>query len=98
MANANEAGGLEAVGGAEERDEQGETVAVTVDGAPKGPGGGRGEGGRFFPRQDGSGKDWELNIGFDSRTEGRVLDIEECPLATPVINEHYKKERLITAE
>lgn len=34
-----------------------------------------------------------IPIGFDGATTGRVMDIEECPIGTPVLNEAMKKER-----
>lgn len=34
-----------------------------------------------------------LPIGFDGATTGRVMDIEECPIGTPVLNEAMKAER-----
>ncbi|KZT61854.1 hypothetical protein CALCODRAFT_490774 [Calocera cornea HHB12733] len=38
--------------------------------------------------------DWELRIGFDQKGGGRnVIDIEECPIATNVINEGLKIAR-----
>jgi tRNA (uracil-5-)-methyltransferase len=32
-------------------------------------------------------EDWKLWIGFDEKGRKKVLDIEECPIATPVLNE-----------
>ena len=78
MADANGAGeGAELEGGEE-------TVDVVV---PKGgpPGGGRGAGNRFFPRQhDDTGRggltgDYEFKIGFDERGGRSVMDIEVSP-------------------
>ncbi|MBW0467178.1 hypothetical protein O181_006893 [Austropuccinia psidii MF-1] len=40
-----------------------------------------------------SGKDG-LAIGLDEKGRRRVLDIEECPLATPKVNEKLMEERL----
>ncbi|KDQ17575.1 hypothetical protein BOTBODRAFT_29750 [Botryobasidium botryosum FD-172 SS1] len=31
-------------------------------------------------------KEWELRIGFDEKGRKRVIDIEECPIATSVLN------------
>ncbi|EJT99082.1 S-adenosyl-L-methionine-dependent methyltransferase [Dacryopinax primogenitus] len=46
------------------------------------------------PRAPRENSDWEVRIGFDEKGEGRrVLDIEECPIATGVINEGLKEER-----
>lgn len=41
--------------------------------------------------------DW-LNIGFNINDTSRVLDIEECPIATPVLNEAYGpiREKIIS--
>jgi len=34
-----------------------------------------------------------IPIGFDGATTGRVMDIEECPIGTPVLNKAMKNER-----
>ncbi|KAF8588510.1 S-adenosyl-L-methionine-dependent methyltransferase [Ramaria rubella] len=33
------------------------------------------------------GKEWELRIGFGEKGRRGVIDIEECPIATPALNE-----------
>ena len=79
MADANGGGDGAELDGTEE------TVQVVV---PKGgpPGGGRGAGNRFFPRQHGEvGKfgdtgDYEFKIGFDEKGGRSVMDIEVSPL------------------
>lgn len=38
-------------------------------------------------------KEWQLTIGFEEKGRKRILDIEECPIATRVINEAMTKER-----
>ncbi|KAM0791417.1 hypothetical protein ACM66B_005877 [Microbotryomycetes sp. NB124-2] len=49
------------------------------------------------PRTDGGGddksKEWEVTIGFEEKGRKRILDIEECPIATNVINDKLKTER-----
>jgi len=40
-------------------------------------------------RLEGSTKPSWLNIGFNANDTSRVLDIEECPIATPTLNEAY---------
>lgn len=35
----------------------------------------------------------DVPIGFDNPSTGRVMDIEECPIGTPVLNEAMKFER-----
>lgn len=35
----------------------------------------------------------DVAIGFDNPSTGRVMDIEECPIGTPVLNEAMKRER-----
>ncbi|GAA6034092.1 hypothetical protein JCM8097_000691 [Rhodosporidiobolus ruineniae] len=37
--------------------------------------------------------EWELTIGFEQKGRKRILDIEECPIATRVINEAMVGER-----
>lgn len=39
-----------------------------------------------------------IPIGFDGATSGRVMDIEECPIGTPVLNEAMKTERIKVRE
>lgn len=36
---------------------------------------------------------WECRIGFDAKGKGGTLDIEECPIATKVLNEKLTGER-----
>ncbi|GAA5856780.1 hypothetical protein JCM8547_008838 [Rhodosporidiobolus lusitaniae] len=43
--------------------------------------------------EGGKGKEWELTIGFEQKGRKRILDIEECPIATKVINEAMTVER-----
>ncbi|RXK35210.1 tRNA (uracil-5-)-methyltransferase [Tremella mesenterica] len=38
-------------------------------------------------------KKWECRIGFERKGRPGVMDIEECPIATPVLNEKLKEER-----
>lgn len=38
-------------------------------------------------------KQQRLAIGFEVKGRKKVLDIEECPIATPAINEKLKTER-----
>lgn len=38
-------------------------------------------------------KDWEVTIGFEQKGRKRILDIEECVIATKVINEAMAIER-----
>ncbi|ORX35884.1 S-adenosyl-L-methionine-dependent methyltransferase [Kockovaella imperatae] len=40
-----------------------------------------------------SRNDWELKIGFNYATSSRILDIEECPIATPILNAKLPEER-----
>lgn len=69
-------------------DEENGMVGVEEVVIPKGgaPGGGRGDGNRFFPRQNGekgrNGEegDYELKIGFDERGGRSVMDIEVRPM------------------
>lgn len=54
------------------------------------------DGSRFFARvgeQAATGGAHEFFIGFDEKISKRLMDIEECPLATPVINARYTVER-----
>ncbi|GAA6013747.1 hypothetical protein JCM10207_008178 [Rhodosporidiobolus poonsookiae] len=37
--------------------------------------------------------DWELTIGFEQKGRRRILDIEDCPIATEVINRAMTAER-----
>lgn len=36
---------------------------------------------------------WECRIGFDAKGKGGTLDIEECPIATSVLNTKLTEER-----
>jgi tRNA (uracil-5-)-methyltransferase len=38
-------------------------------------------------------KEWEVTIGFEQKGRKRIIDIEECPIATKVINEQMTIER-----
>lgn len=38
-------------------------------------------------------KEWEIRIGFDQKGRRGVLDIEECPIATDVLNAKMTTER-----
>ncbi|GAA6063380.1 hypothetical protein JCM10212_001479 [Sporobolomyces blumeae] len=38
-------------------------------------------------------KEWEVTIGFEQKGRKRILDIEECVIATKVINDAMKGER-----
>lgn len=38
-------------------------------------------------------KEWEVTIGFEQKGRKRIVDIEECPIATRVINEAMVGER-----
>lgn len=38
-------------------------------------------------------EEWECTIGFEQKGRKRIVDIEECPIATSVINEAMTKER-----
>lgn len=54
------------------------------------------DGSRFFARvgeQAATGGAHEFFIGFDEKISKRLMDIEECPLATPIINARYAIER-----
>ncbi|WRT64484.1 uncharacterized protein IL334_001416 [Kwoniella shivajii] len=39
------------------------------------------------------GKGWEIRIGFERKGRPGVMDIEECPIATPVLNKKMTEER-----
>ena len=43
--------------------------------------------------EEGDKKEWELTIGFEEKGRKRVIDIEECVLATPIINTTLTAER-----
>jgi tRNA (uracil-5-)-methyltransferase len=38
-------------------------------------------------------KEWEVTIGFEQKGRKRIIDIEECVIATKVINEAMTVER-----
>ncbi|GAA5948016.1 hypothetical protein JCM3765_007072 [Sporobolomyces pararoseus] len=38
-------------------------------------------------------KEWEVTIGFEQKGRKRIVDIEECVIATKVINDHLVGER-----
>lgn len=38
-------------------------------------------------------KEWEITIGFEQKGRKRIVDIEECPIATSVINKALVGER-----
>jgi len=38
-------------------------------------------------------KEWEITIGFEQKGRKRIVDIEECVIATKVINDHMVGER-----
>ncbi|GAA6012020.1 hypothetical protein JCM11491_000137 [Sporobolomyces phaffii] len=38
-------------------------------------------------------KEWEVTIGFEQKGRKRIVDIEECVIATKVINDHMVGER-----
>ncbi|WWC68240.1 uncharacterized protein I206_102163 [Kwoniella pini CBS 10737] len=42
---------------------------------------------------NGERKGWELRIGFERKGRPGVMDIEECPIATPVLNRKMTEER-----
>nr|XP_018265176.1 tRNA (uracil-5-)-methyltransferase [Kwoniella dejecticola CBS 10117]OBR87334.1 tRNA (uracil-5-)-methyltransferase [Kwoniella dejecticola CBS 10117] len=42
---------------------------------------------------DGEKKGWECRIGFERKGRPGVMDIEECPIATPVLNKKMTEER-----
>ncbi|CED83993.1 trna methyltransferase [Phaffia rhodozyma] len=74
-------------------------VAAGEGSKAEGPAG-HGPDGRFFPScgmVDRNGKpaegDFEFKIGFDERISKRVMDIEDCPLGTSVLNKQYAIER-----
>ncbi|GAA5925740.1 tRNA (uracil(54)-C(5))-methyltransferase [Sporobolomyces koalae] len=43
--------------------------------------------------EDGPKKDWEITIGFEQKGRKRIVDIEECVIATKIINDHMVGER-----
>lgn len=45
------------------------------------------------PPQKGKETNWQLTIGFEEKNRKRIIDIEECPIATRVINDALPKER-----
>lgn len=49
------------------------------------PGNRIGRGGKAKPAKN-ADSNWELRIGFNQMGRRNVLDIEECPIATPVLN------------
>ncbi|KAK4054428.1 tRNA(m5U54)methyltransferase [Microbotryomycetes sp. JL201] len=53
------------------------------------------------PRTDGQEdkyREWQVTIGFEEKGRKRILDIEECPIATKVINDKLKTERVRVKE
>lgn len=58
---------------------------------------GKGKGVEAPPEINGDGgkqeKEWEVTIGFEQKGRKRIIDIEECPIATKVINEQMTIER-----
>ncbi|KAM0749152.1 S-adenosyl-L-methionine-dependent methyltransferase [Meredithblackwellia eburnea MCA 4105] len=39
-------------------------------------------------------REWEVTIGFEEKGRKRIVDIEECVIATKIINEKMKEERV----
>ncbi|KAK4701850.1 hypothetical protein P7C70_g4374, partial [Phenoliferia sp. Uapishka_3] len=60
-------------------------------------GGGRSQRGKGKAQQQaeatGEEKEWEVTIGFEEKGRKRVIDIEECVIATKVINDAMVSER-----
>lgn len=54
---------------------------------------GGGRKGRDGAEEAKADKEWELTIGFEQKGRKRVIDIEECVIATRVINTHLQVER-----
>lgn len=45
------------------------------------------------PMEDEPKKEWEVTIGFEQKGRKRIVDIEECVIATKVINDALTGER-----
>lgn len=45
------------------------------------------------PKHQSAGTAQPVQIGFLKAGQRRVMDIEECPIATPIVNEGMKKMR-----
>mgnify|MGYP001565389557 CR=1 FL=1 len=58
-----------------------------------GKSGGRRGKGKAQPQELEEQRDWEVTIGFEEKGRKRIIDIEECVIATKVINDAMVSER-----